>query len=117
MKVSYCMAARYVMRVIFPLAAALLGKTALASTAWVSIQVVSAGTYGNGDVYVVFADSIPQSGCDAARLDIPGSDPDAKNVPATAFSAIAAGLPVKVSAESCYDGYPSLINNDRGGRF
>lgn len=93
----------------------LLGGTALASTAWVSTQVVSAGTSGNGDVYVTFADSIPQSGCAASRIDIPANDPDAKSVLATAFAAIAAGLSVKVSTETCYGGYPSLINSDRGG--
>ena len=81
---------------------------AICSTGWITTRVQYAGTYGNGDVYVVFSDNINEPECTAPRIDVPATHPNARNILATAYAAIAAGLPVAVSTGGCFNGYPTL---------
>jgi hypothetical protein len=85
------------------------------SPAWsspeVSAHVVSYGTYGNGNVFVVFDQAIPESGCAFPYLELPANSPIANTTLATAALAIATGAVVKVKTDSCYNGQPSLSAN------
>ena len=81
---------------------------AISSTGWMITRVQYAGTYGNGDVYVVFSDNVNEPQCPAPRIDVPASHPNARNVLATAYAAIASGLTVAVSSSGCFNGYPTL---------
>lgn len=78
-------------------------------------SVVYAGTYGNGDIYVIVTDTIPEPGCTAARFDVAASEPDAKNVLAIAYLAMLSGEKIRVDTNGCYNGYATLDNSGNSG--
>ncbi len=81
---------------------------------WITTKVLYAGTYGGGDVYVVFTDTLNEPGCPAPRLDV-ASGTEARNVLSSAYVALASGLTVRVSSSGCFNGYPTLDNARASG--
>lgn len=78
--------------------------------------VVYSGTYGNGDVFVGLNQTITESGCPAARVDVPRDSPAAQKLLETARLARDKALFVTVAVNGCYGGFPTL-DNTRGTYF
>lgn len=74
-------------------------------------KVVYAGTYGNGDVYVALSVRINEVACPQSRFDIPAQHPNAKEVLATAYTAMVTGKDIIVVTNGCYNMWPTLDNS------
>jgi hypothetical protein len=74
----------------------------------ITAKVVYTGTYGDGSMYVGLDTTINEVGCQQPRFDVPSTHPSIKNFIATAITAAATGLPVRVRAVGCLNGLPTM---------
>lgn len=103
----------------FHLAAAAVCATALPaySSPEVTTQVVNAGTYSNGNVFVTLATNVNGPGCTRTAIEILATSASAKQVLATALFALGAGKSVVVVTNACYLGTPSFDDTVRNSYF
>jgi hypothetical protein len=88
---------------------------AFGQSGWISTYVVNAGTYGNGEVFVVFADTVNEPGCATSRLEVPATHADVKTVLSIAYAAMATGPRVMVDSNGCFGGFPTLDTTTSSG--
>jgi hypothetical protein len=88
-------------------ACVMLPASSFASSAIVA-HVLNFGTYGNGNVYVAFDQSIDQAGCPQTSIELPATSSANKALLAVVAMAQATGSTVEVKTDICYNGSPSL---------
>ena len=88
-------------------ACAVLPASSFASSAIVA-HVLNFGTYGNGNVYAQFDQTIDQAGCPLANLELPATSSASKAVLAVLAMAQATGSAIEVKTDTCFNGSPSL---------
>jgi hypothetical protein len=89
----------------------LLAFPAYASVLQVRANVVYAGTYANGDVFIGLSAVVDEPGCPADRLDIPASHPQLKQYLAIAQIAMTSGKTIMVKTLGCFANSPSFDNS------
>lgn len=88
-------------------ASTLLAAPCFASSAIVA-HVLNFGTYGNGNVYVAFDQSIDQVGCPQTSIELPAANSANKAILAVVAMAQAMGSTIEVKTDVCFNGSPSL---------
>ena len=89
-----------------------MGLFAAANSAmavWTQGTVYYAGTYANGDVFVLLTTgaNIAEPGCNTQKqFYVLANNPGAKQVLAVAMSALLTGRTIGVSTTGCQNGYP-----------
>ncbi len=76
-------------------------------------HVINFGTYGNGNVYVAFDQSIDEAGCPQTSIELPATSSANKAILAVAALAQATGKTIQVHTDICFNGSPSLDPNAR----
>jgi hypothetical protein len=76
----------------------------------VSTYILSTGTYGNGNVFIAFSNTIDEPGCSMAYVELAADSPSAKAALATATAALMSGVPVRVKTDGCLGGIPTFTS-------
>ncbi|MDP2572701.1 hypothetical protein Q8W40_10950 [Vibrio penaeicida] len=95
------------MKKLFVLLAVMSSFSASASDNLVG-NVLYAGTYGNGRLFVALDVTINEPGCHKSRFDVAPDHPQIDRWLSIALSANASGKSVQVKTNGCYKGFPTL---------
>lgn len=74
----------------------------------VTANIVNAGAYSDGRVFVTLSAPLADPVCPQSRFDVAPTNPAGKTALATAYAAIAAGKSIVVTTVGCYGGFPTL---------
>ena len=104
-------------RCSFALAVCALATCPVLALSEVTTRVVNAGTYSNGNVYVLLEAVVDEAGCPRAAIELPANAVNAKTVLAAAFFAMSSGKSIAVRTNTCYLGIPSFDASVRNAYF
>lgn len=93
------------------LALVLTALAAQAADSNTTANVIYAGLYGDGRLFVALDTPINEPGCANSRFDVPAGHPQIKSWLAIALTASASGQSVVVRTSGCYDSFPTMTQN------
>ncbi len=82
----------------------------VANTTAQTLTVTSAGTYGDGRVYVQFSATVTEPGCNATYLTMASTTPGVKQALQVALSALALSRTVTVKTTGCNGTYSPVLD-------